>query len=146
MGRILIGVGFLALMVGMIAVGQHRPAKPGPWLEGASGFNAAMEQQRRNHTPLLLYFHTDWCGYCKRLDHDLLPSLDTQPIVKVRLNPERSPAERAIAEEYGVSGYPSLFVQSGERRVRLHPFVRDDFGRWNEEQPAEFVAEVQHAR
>lgn len=100
------------------------------WLYGASGYARAVEMQKELHVPLVVYFYTDWCPYCRTLDSQYLPSAPVQDylrgVVKVRINAEQGFAERALAKRYGVSGYPSFFIMrhSATRPVTVSPFRR----------------------
>lgn len=84
------------------------------WYENASGYQDAVAEARDTHKPMTVYFRTDWCPYCQRLDRDLLSSGPViaylRSVVKVRINPEVGAAENAIARRYGVTGYPSLYL------------------------------------
>lgn len=98
------------------------------WFHGAAGYAKAVELQRELKLPLVVYFYTDWCGYCRALDNQYLPSAPVQDylrgVVKVRINPEHGRAELALSKRYGISGYPSFFVmrQPTTRPVKVHPF------------------------
>jgi thiol-disulfide isomerase/thioredoxin len=100
------------------------------WLYGSSGYARALELQREMKVPLVVYFYTDWCPYCHALDSDYLPSAPVQQylrgVVKVRINPEHGPAEREIAKQYGVNGYPSFFIvrNPSSTPVDIQPFRR----------------------
>jgi thiol-disulfide isomerase/thioredoxin len=87
------------------------------WLYGAAGYARALELQRETNGPLVVYFYTDWCPYCHALDNEYLPSAPVQEYlrnaVKVRINPEDDSANREIARQYGVRGYPAFFVIAG---------------------------------
>jgi thiol-disulfide isomerase/thioredoxin len=84
------------------------------WLSNASGYNRALELQRELKVPLVVYFYTDWCPYCHELDAEYLPNPAVQEylrgVVKVRINPENGPAEREIADRFGVRGVPRFYV------------------------------------
>lgn len=124
---------------------ERRPARfPTTWYEGATGYQKAMREAREDGTPVAVYFYTDWCGYCRQLDEGLLSQPRVQEpfryLVKVKINPEQGQAERAIADEYGVSGYPSFFIQpsaDGEAR-KVGGQVREGEG-WRLRTPEEFV-------
>jgi thioredoxin-like negative regulator of GroEL len=103
---------------------EEAPALPPPslsvssyWYEGAEGYRRAQDEQRGARAPMLIYFRVDWCPYCRQMDREAL----TAPavvrflggVVKVRVNVESSPAERALAAQFGVHGYPSVFVIPG---------------------------------
>ena len=96
-----------------------------PWSEGARGFRTASNEQRVSRRPMLLYFHTDWCPYCKQFDREILPDAEVAkaiaPAVKVRINPEKGADENEIARRYGVTGYPTLILvaEEGAAPVRL---------------------------
>ena len=84
------------------------------WLRGAPGYERALQLQRELGVPLVVYFYADWCPYCRDLDSQYLPALPVQEflkgVVKVRINPEHGRPERKIADQFGVTGYPSFFV------------------------------------
>ena len=100
------------------------------WLYGAAGYTRAVEMQKELNVPLVVYFYTDWCPYCRTLDSMYLPSAPAQDylrgVVKVRINAEQGFAERALAKRFGVTGYPSFFVMrhSATRPVNVSPFRR----------------------
>lgn len=91
------------------------------WYEGADGFLEGMEEAQHENKAALIYFYTDWCPYCRRLDRDLLArtavSATTKYFVKIKINPEHGPGERLLADRYGIGGYPSLYVhEAGSAR------------------------------
>jgi thiol-disulfide isomerase/thioredoxin len=98
------------------------------WLYGSTGYRRALELQRELNVPLVVYFYTDWCPYCHELDNDYLSAAPVRDylrgVVKVRINPENGRAEREIANQYGVRGYPSFFVLRGVDAppMNVHPF------------------------
>ena len=100
------------------------------WHNGADGHASAETEQRDKGVPLLIYFYTDWCPYCKKFDQAMLPSREVaefmKSVIKVRINPEAGPDELAIANRYGVHGYPSIFVVpvSGSIPKKIYPFKK----------------------
>ena len=101
-----------------------------PWLDGASGYTRALELQRKLKVPLIVYFYTDWCPYCRELDTEYLshPAVEAylRGVVKVRINPEHGPAEREIGNRYNVTGYPRFYVIRNPSSYprNLQPFRR----------------------
>ena len=101
------------------------------WYEGAEGYDKAQRQLKQMRPrPLVVYFHVDWCGYCARFKDDFLPDplmrRFLSNVFRVHVNPERSPQDKALADRFGVRGYPSFFVlcpgeQPGQAH-RVHPF------------------------
>ena len=103
-----------SLLLFFITAPSTSAAPEDRWLFGSSGYTRALELQRELKVPLVVYFYADWCGYCRALDSEYLPTAPVQQylrgVVKVRINPEDGPAEQAIANRYGVTGYPSFFI------------------------------------
>ena len=90
------------------------------WYDGASGYQAALAEQRTSGKPVMLYFHADWCGYCALLERDVLSTSTFQrryssTLLKVRVNPEKSSAERSLASDNNVGGYPWVVVITSNR-------------------------------
>lgn len=109
-----------------VLVGSSAP--PGPvdwrddWFNGAAGLEKAEALARSKNIPALVYFYTDWCGYCQRLDNNVLATEQGQKLLKkvpkVRINPELGRAETGAAQQFGVRGYPSLFLVQGQGSVQ----------------------------
>ena len=89
------------------------------WYNGASGYQQALAEQKSNGKPVMVYFHTAWCGYCRRLDHDVLGTDEFSrrygSMMKVSVNPEKGRAEASLARQYGVRGFPTVFVVTAKR-------------------------------
>ena len=96
--------------------GGQSSAQAGTWYHGADGYEQALAQQKSSGQPILLYFHTEWCGYCKRLERDVLstPAFEQRygSLLKVKVNPESSSAEHKLAKDYAISGFPTIFIVS----------------------------------
>ena len=116
------------------------------WFEGAAGFQRGVEEAQREGKALVVYFYTDWCPYCRELEGELLGRAGVEDflkhLVKIRINPEAGPYERAIADRYGVRGYPSFFVQPGitDRPQKIRRTTGDRL-----KSPEEFVATLRQA-
>jgi thiol:disulfide interchange protein len=129
--------------IGVVVVMDARPQRATPdfpvgrrhvqdgWYENAEGFRAARKEQRAAWAPMVVYFHTSWCGWCRRLDREFLPTTSVaqalRDTVKVRIDAEAGQTERQIAAAYDVRGYPSLFVLAGPnaRPVPVEPVYVD---------------------
>ena len=88
------------------------------WLNGAKGFERALEKRQGTSDAMLLYFYTEWCPHCKEFNTTVAASRQMQEYVRhviaVRVNPEAGPKEKSLAEQFAVTGYPTLFVISPE--------------------------------
>ncbi len=106
------------------------------WLEGASGYDAGRNEAISSHKPMVVYFYTDWCPYCRRFSKQVLSSASVQKalssFVKVRINPEKGEREIALARRYEIDGYPSVYFEnpaSGQSPEEVMNFARsaEDF-------------------
>lgn len=137
----------LVVLLGTTAFVTPAAAQNQRWLHGSSGYARALELQREMKIPLVVYFYTDWCPYCRTLDSDYLTAAPVQQylkgVVKVRINPEHGPAEEKIARQYGVTGYPAFFIvsTSSTRPRKVHPFRRSG----KNLTPAEFASACEQA-
>jgi tetratricopeptide (TPR) repeat protein len=93
---------------------------------------------------MLVYFFTDWCGYCRSFEREVLSDREVEAslggrVIRVRLNPEVGAEEDSVAMRYGVKGYPSLFlVVLGAEPVRASTTVNgEEVG-----PPSEFLARL----
>jgi hypothetical protein len=98
------------------------------WHEGALGYDRARRERDVTAAPMVVYFRTDWCGYCRQFETGLLDRPAVQAYlgrraVKVRVNPETGPADAALAAEFDVAGFPTFLVVAGERVREVSPFV-----------------------
>jgi thiol:disulfide interchange protein len=122
---------------------------PSDWLQGAQGFARARQLSERSRRPLVLYVYTDWCRYCRELERELLDTAyvktELRDMVRVRVNPEQGPDDAAVAEQYGVEGYPAFFVQpAGGAPVKVSRYVSRG-GKRRLMTPAEFVGACRRA-
>lgn len=102
--------------------------------QGGTGFQEAGVRAKASGKPLFLYFYTDWCGYCRQFEQELL----TKPEViaalgdyePVAINPEKGEAEAALSQLYDVQSFPALMVQlpGSEARARLRRTVSEKGG------------------
>jgi thiol:disulfide interchange protein len=133
----------------VLAVAPARATAPSAWLDGAGGHQRARAEAQAAGRPLLVYFYTDWCPYCRELQQKLLDSGQVETylrgITRVRINPEKGAEEARLAREYGVTGYPALFmIADGGRPERVSRSVLDN-GQRRLKTPEEFVATLRQA-
>jgi len=88
------------------------------WYDGASGYERALTDQKTSGKPVIVYFHTAWCGYCRQLDKDVFSSSTFSQrygsALKVSINPEKGRSEAAIARQFGIHGFPTVFVMTSK--------------------------------
>ena len=99
------------------------------WFHGASGYDDAMEDAKMDKKPLILYFNTEWCKLCKKMNSTYLANYEIEEflrdIPKVEIDPDDGAGEKALAKKYSVAGYPTFFVlvpSFGEKTKTIYPF------------------------
>ena len=103
--------------------GGERPAPKTPvlsggkeyeWYHDSQGYEAALERQRRTGKPMLVYFHADWCKFCKKFVRETLADPGVKDylsnVIKVRITPDNGDEERGLMKEFGAVSYPSVYV------------------------------------
>ncbi len=73
-------------------------------------FDEAQKEAQTDSRKFLLYFYTDWCGYCRKLEKNTfvdkkIAAYVNQNFIPVRINSEKRPK---IAARYRISGVPNL--------------------------------------
>jgi protein disulfide-isomerase len=127
-----------------------RLASAAEWLTDAP---AAQAKARAENKLVFLYFTgSDWCGWCKKLKGEILSTPQFEAYARGNLvlveldfprrkaqSPALQEANQALAQQYGIEGYPTVIVL-------------DSFGRqlgqlgYEEAGPEAFLAELQKLR
>jgi len=89
------------------------------WLEGANGYARGLDQAKLSGKPLILYFYTDWCPYCRKFENNILADAavkkNLESFIRVQVNPDDGSRENELARQYRVSGYPTvLFARASD--------------------------------
>ena len=142
----------LALLITatLVPAAQAIPKVIDTWYEGALGYQLAVEQAGSSEKPMMVYFRTDWCGYCKQFEEVLLSSDTVQnyfdEVITVTINPEAGNDEARLASAYQVEAYPAIFIHSSDQ-ARVHPIRRTVMsnGQVRLQRPEEFVETLRKA-
>jgi hypothetical protein len=94
-------------------------ARAGPdpfigWLRGVAGYSRAAELRSANPRPMVLYFHGPNDRYSRAFEEQFLrhPSVRSflSGVLHVEVDPTSGESERTLAEDYGVTGFPTFLV------------------------------------
>ena len=99
------------------------PLLAGEGIRWGRDFQTAMRQAAASGKPIVIDFWADWCGWCERLDQttniDPLVVKLSKQFVAVKVDTEGSPAQVAIAIQYGVTSLPTIAFLSPSGRQLL---------------------------
>ncbi len=84
------------------------------WSSGVVGLRAASEDQRDRKVAILLWFHQADCPPCTAVEEQIFDDKDVDLWLsannRVRIDPDSTPENKAIAEKFGVTRLPTAFV------------------------------------
>ncbi|NLV68422.1 MAG: thioredoxin family protein [Spirochaetes bacterium] len=87
------------------------------------GYGEALEIAKKQGKPMFIFFYTDWCIYCKKMDQEVFSDRDViaymnSNYINVRVNPENEKGRMMIMGKEtsaaylmsmtGANGFPSL--------------------------------------
>ncbi|MCI5125917.1 MAG: thioredoxin family protein [Candidatus Electrothrix sp. AR5] len=117
-------------IVGAFFIGNAHIAEAvttGKWYTKASSFEKIEKAAQKKDKPYIIFFYTDWCGYCKKMNKKYLTNQKIKQILskyyRIKINPDKGDKEKALASEKSVQGYPDFrIVHPDGRSIKLHPF------------------------
>ncbi len=117
------------------------------WEHGVSGHRNALASAKEEERPLIVYCHTEWCKWSKRMNREYLASYEVSEylsdIPKVEINPEKGAPEKELCKKtYRVTGYPSFLVYIPaykSRPFRIYPYRKG--GNWTVEEFIKAIGE-----
>lgn len=106
------------------------------WYVNANGYRRALKVSREYDAPIFIYYQADWCGYCRKLEKNLLDKSKAKralrSMVKVKITPEEGDREKTLFKKMGGSGYPTIMIQkNADGRPAKQRLTRRTNGRWS---------------
>ncbi len=94
-------------------------APPDGKVQWSTSPNAAAETARTSQRPVLMYFTTGYCGYCRKLEqntwsNDSVSNLLTASFVPLKVDGEKN---ANLTRTLGVQGFPTVIVLSPQGKV-----------------------------
>ena len=110
--KILITLGILVTLIATSVVGfavtsMNAPKHPSEYKIGIP-YDEAIESEK----PMLAVFYVDWCGYCLRFmpKFKILSKIYSDKYNFVMINVEADKKTKALAEDVGISGFPTVYI------------------------------------
>ena len=110
--KILITLGILVTLIvasvaGVAVTNMNAPKHPSEYKIGIS-YDEAVKSDK----PMLAVFYVDWCGYCLRFmpKFRILNTLYKNKYNFIMINVEGDQNTRALAEDVGIAGYPTVYI------------------------------------
>lgn len=105
------------------------------WYYEDEGYQQALALSEKYNSPIFIYFHADWCGYCRKLEKGLINTSEGENIlskvIKVKISPEAGEAEYSMFKKLGGTGYPSIFIQKTfDSKAKKHSLTQTISGVW----------------
>jgi len=93
----------------------------------ADEYTEGLKRAKTEDKPVLLYFFSKYCGYCDKMDRDVLNDREINPtlkndIVYIRIDVDK---KNDIASLYAVRGYPTtaMLDPSGKRIAQIPGYI-----------------------
>lgn len=98
-------------------------AEEAPEIKWHETYEAALAAATASGKPVLADFYTDWCGFCARMDDEVLPNrMITETLMRFEVVKVNGEARADLVDRYEVGGYPTfLFVDAEGRELYRAP-------------------------
>ena len=115
------GLTLFGLTGGQVLVGQQAAGKKvviSTQYDKGQSYAKAQETKK----PMIVFFYTDWCGYCQRFAptfHKIVKSKEIKKNFGIAyVNCEKSENQN-LMQEYGIQGFPTVFVVKDGKKTAL---------------------------
>ena len=119
--------------VGGTAVAPNAVTQRTASLNWESDYDTALDKAKKDKKLVMVDVYTDWCGWCKKLDKTTYSDKTVQEtlvknFVTLKINPEKSQKNAALAKQFGARGYPHIVFldDSGKKISEIRGYVSAD--------------------
>lgn len=109
----------MAVLLGLVLLFYAFAMRPHPSaIAWSTDLDASLLRARTAQRPLLVEFHTSWCGPCENMDRDVFSRTDVADAMKEWV-PVRIDADQqvSLAQQYSIEGYPTFLVMRPDGQV-----------------------------
>lgn len=92
-------------------------------------FDLALTKAKLEEKPLMVFFYTDWCGWCKTMDEAVfsnpkMSDYSSRELISVRVNAEKEKSF-SLTKKYRVRSYPTVVFMDplGNEIHRINGFL-----------------------
>lgn len=113
------------------------------WAEDSLGYKQVMEEQKRTHSPVLVYFYAEWCPHCQELNAKVMSNKRVDRYLyrlpHVKIAPDHGITEKNLMSRYDVEGYPTLFLVEEDGTKKPVGTFNMDISIPRQKTPTEFI-------
>ena len=102
--------------------GGQLPAAPAKKVVISTQYDKGQTYAKAQETkkPMVVFFYTDWCGFCQRFAptfHKIVKHKDIKKNFGVAYVNCEKPENQQLMQEYGIEGFPTVYVvkENGEK-------------------------------
>ena len=122
---------FAVVCVLFLGISSAEAVTTSKWYTDPASFESIEQAAKKKNKPYILFFYTDWCGYCKKMNKKYLSDTKVKQVLsryyRIKINPDDGEKEYALAQEKGVTGYPDFrVVHPDGRSIEIHPFRKGE--------------------
>ena len=128
---------------GGIKIGENKPVVISKQYDKGKSLKKAQDTKK----PTIVFFYTDWCGYCQRFAptyHKIAKNKDIKKNFAIAYVNCEEPKNHKLMEEYNVNAFPTVFVINKKgKRIQLenNTFFNKDSAKTLTEKVLELIGE-----
>ena len=112
----------LILSILVLASCTRGPKTPGTGINYFKGnFDEAMEEASKQNKPVFIYGHTDWCGYCTKMNKSTFLEKEVDDYMNanyINLSYDMEKGEGTyIRNKFGLNSYPAYVLLDNKGKV-----------------------------